>query len=113
MVYTCCITVCQGISTVCPSTTHHEGITAGFHGAHRDVAALVILEPPAQSFLEKDEADPCPEPEVQAEDEEFLRGLDTESKEEAINKFLDDMEVSTLCCAYPAGVDSVLRVPCK
>ena len=48
----------------------------------------VILEPPAQSSVEQDEGDPCPAP----EDEEFFQGPDTESKEEAINKFLDGME---------------------
>jgi hypothetical protein len=71
---------------VCPSATHDEGSTAGFRGAHRNAAAP---QPPAQSSLEQEEADiGCPEP----EDEEFFQGPDTESKEEAINKFLDGME---------------------
>jgi hypothetical protein len=69
---------------VYPITTHHEGNTAGFRRAHCDAAALVILEPPAQSSVEQDEGDPCPAP----EDEEFFQGPDPESKEEAINKFL-------------------------
>jgi hypothetical protein len=84
------ITVHHGIYkfTVYPITTHHEGSTADFRGAHRDAAARVILEPPAQSSVEQDEVDACPEP----EDEEFFQGPDTEGKEEAINKFLDGME---------------------
>jgi hypothetical protein len=75
---------------VFPIKTHHEGSTAGFQvrGAHRDAAAPVILEPSGQSSVEQDEGDLCPAP----EDEEFFQGLDTESKEEAINKFLDGME---------------------
>ncbi len=74
--------------TVYPITTHHEGSTAGFRGAHRDAAAPVILEHPAQSSVEQDEVDPCPAP----EDEEIFQGPDTESKEEAIKKFLDGVE---------------------
>jgi hypothetical protein len=73
---------------VYPITTHHEGRTTGFRGAHRDAAAPVILEPPGQSSVDQDEFDPCPAP----EDEEFFQGPDPESKEEAINKFLDGME---------------------
>jgi hypothetical protein len=88
MVYPYGITVCRCISTVCPSTTHHDSSTAGFRGAHRDTAAWVILQPFAQSSLGQDEADPIPEP----EDENCFQGPDTESKEEAINKFLDGIE---------------------
>jgi hypothetical protein len=75
---------------VYPITTHHEGSTAGFRGAHCDAAAPVILEPPGQSSVDsdQDESDSCPAP----EDEEFFQGPDPESKEEAIHKFLDGME---------------------
>ena len=87
MVYTSYIY--HGTSMVYPSTTHVEGSTAGFHGAHLNAAAPVIPQPPAQSSLEQDEADiGCPEP----EDEESFLSPDTESKEEAINKFLGGME---------------------
>ncbi len=73
---------------VYPITTHLEGSTAGFRGAHRDAAAPVILEPPGQSSVDQDEGDPCPAP----EDEVFFQGPDPESKEETINKFLEGME---------------------
>jgi hypothetical protein len=77
-------------------STHHEGSTTGFRaeirGAHRDAAAPVIPEPPGQPSVDQDESDPCPAP----EDKEFFQGTDpgtqAESKEEAINKFLDGME---------------------
>ena len=100
MVYTWCIVVYHSISTVYTSiytvytsiytvyTTHNEGSIAGFRGAHRNAAARVILQQPADSPPEQEEADSCPEP----EDEEFFLGPDTESQEEAINMFLDGME---------------------
>jgi hypothetical protein len=92
MVYTCCVTVCHGISTVYPSKTHHEGSTAGFRGAQRelrDAAARVILEPPVQSFLEQGEADPCPEP----EDEEFYFENQTQrARKRRSTSFLYGME---------------------
>ena len=88
MVYTWCIVVYHSISTVYTSTTHNEGSIAGFCGAHRDAAARVILQQPADSPPEQEEADPCPEP----EDEEFFLGPDAESQEEAINMFFDGME---------------------
>ena len=47
-----------------------------------------IIQPPAGSSLEQDEQDPDPLP----EDEEFFEVPDAESKEEAINKFLDGLE---------------------
>ena len=49
---------------------------------------LDIVQPPAEALLEQDERDPDPCP----EDEEFFEAPDAESKEEAINKFLDGLE---------------------
>ena len=47
-----------------------------------------IVQPPAEASLEQDERDPDPCP----EDEGFFEAPDAESKEEAINKFLDGLE---------------------
>jgi hypothetical protein len=52
-----------------------------------------IIQPPAGSSLEQDEQDPDPFP----EDEEFFEVPDAESKEEAINKFLDGLEGQERC----------------
>jgi hypothetical protein len=70
------------------STPHNEGSIAGFRGARRDAAMPDIIRPPAGSSLEQNESDPalCPE------DEEFSYEPDAESKQEAINKFLDGLE---------------------
>ncbi len=50
--------------------------------------AMRILLFSPHSSVDQDEGDSCPAP----EDEEFFQGPDPESKEEAINKFLDGMK---------------------
>jgi hypothetical protein len=71
-----------------PITVH----IAGFRGAHRDAALRDSVQPPelgpeVQPPIESDEADPCPVP----EDDECFEAPDAQSKEETINKFLDDI----------------------
>ena len=48
----------------------------------------IVQQPPAEASLEQVDQDPDPCP----EDEEFFQVPDAESKEEAINKFLDGLE---------------------
>jgi hypothetical protein len=64
----------------------------------------VIPEPPGQASVDQDEVDPCPAP--AREDEEFFQGPDPESKEEAINKFLEGMEDQE--CSGFKGIDRSL-----
>jgi hypothetical protein len=62
---------------------------AGFRGAHCDAALQDSVQPPeVQPPVESDEHDPCPVP----EDDECFEAPDAQSKEEAINKFLDGIE---------------------
>ena len=62
---------------------------AGFRGAYRDAALRESVQPPeVHPPVDSDEADPRPA----AEDEEFFQAPDAQSKEVAINKFLDGIE---------------------
>ncbi len=64
-------------------------LIAGFRGAHCDAALRdSVQHPEVQPPVGSDEADPCPVP----EDDECFEAPDAQSKEEAINKFLDGIE---------------------
>jgi hypothetical protein len=68
-----------------PITVH----IAGFRGAHCDAALQDSVQPlEVQPPVESDEADQCPVP----EDGKCFEAQDAQSKEEAINKFLDGIE---------------------
>ncbi len=69
----------------CENTVH----IADFRGAYRDAALRESVQlPEVQPPVDLDEADPRPA----AENDEFFQAPDAQSKEEAINKFLDGME---------------------
>ncbi len=74
---------------VCCSTRYNTVHIAGFRGAYRNAALRESVQPPeVHPTFDSDEADPRPAP----EDDEFFQAPDAQSKEEAINKFLDGIE---------------------
>ena len=76
-------------SRVYGSTRENTVHIAGFRGAHRDAALREsVLPPEVLPPVDSGEADPLPV----AEDDEFFHAPDAQSKEEAINKFLDGIE---------------------